>query len=179
MNTATVFPQTWFEPRRAMIRAITIGNVTWLAAAGAAFALWPAVTESSTPVERLAFVGQLAAIPALMTLLIVLSCMRLFDTAEAEDPLAGRESKRWKINQRVLSNTVEQAFVFLPALVALALRVDARQLAVLPIAVTLWCAGRLLFWFGYHRSPVWRAPGFDWTLNTTFLVTAWLAATVL
>lgn len=178
MNTASVIDSTWFEPRKAMIRAITYGNVTWMAAAGIAFALWPAVAPATSAAERLALVGQLAALPGLLGLLIVLSCMRLFDTAEAEDPLAGRESRRWKINQRVLQNTVEQAFIFLPALVALALRIDARQLAVLPIAVTLWCAGRVLFWLGYHRSPVWRAPGFDWTLNTTFLVTAWLATTL-
>ena len=178
MTTATVLSHTWLEPRKAMIRAITIGNITWLVAAAIAFALWPTVGPADTVAERLAFVGQLAAIPAVFGLFVVLSCMRLFDTAEAEDPLAGRESRRWKINQRVLQNTVEQGFVFLPALVALAIRVDARQLAVLPIAVTLWCAGRALFWLGYHQSPIWRAPGFDWTLNTTFLVIAWLAATL-
>jgi hypothetical protein len=178
MNTANVFDHTWLAPRKAMIRAITLGNVTWVAAAGLAFALWPAVVPASSPAERVAFVGPLVAIPALIGLFMILSCMRLFDTAEAEDPLAGRESRRWKINQRVLQNTVEQAFVFLPALVALALRIDARHLAVLPIAATLWCAGRMLFWLGYHQSPIWRAPGFDWTLNTTFLVMTWLAATL-
>src|SRR5262245_40276348 len=68
------------------------------------------------------------------------------DTERAEDPFANAESHAWKINQRVLSNTIEQALIFLPALTALAVRIDAAQLAVLPMAVTLWCAGRILFW---------------------------------
>jgi hypothetical protein len=137
--TATVLSPSWIAPRKAMIRAITVGNVTWLTASGLAFALWPAVPVATS---------------------------------------AGKESRRWKVNQRVLQNTIEQAFIFLPALVALALRVEARHLAVVPIAVALWCAGRVLFWVGYHKSPVWRAPGFDWTINTTFLVMARLAVTM-
>lgn len=178
MSTDAILTPAWFEARKPLLRAITLGNVTWLAAAALAFAYWPAVAHASGPAERLALVAELAAAPAVFALLVVLSCMRLFDTAEAEDPFAGRESKRWKINQRVLTNTVEQGFVFVPALFALALRVDERQLRVLPIAVTLWCSGRLLFWFGYHKAPVWRAPGFDWTLNSTLLVVGWLGVTL-
>jgi hypothetical protein len=108
----------------------------------------------------------------MVTLLVVLSCMRLFDTARAEDPFAGAESREWKINQRVLQNTVEQAMIFVPTLFALAVRIDDGMLQLLPIAVALWCAGRLLFWFGYRKSIVWRAPGFDWTLNTTLALLA-------
>ena len=29
------------------------------------------------------------------------------------------------------------------------------------IAVSLWCAGWLLFWVGYRKALIWRAPGFD------------------
>jgi hypothetical protein len=162
----------WLEPRKPMLRAISVGNVSWMAAAGLAYALWPEVAAHHGAAERLAFAAELAMAPAIVIVLIVLSCMRLFDTARAEDPFAGAETREWKINQRVLQNTVEQAMIFLPALFALAVRIDDRRLELLPIAVALWCAGRLLFWFGYRRSIVWRAPGFDWTLNTTLSVIA-------
>ena len=171
MNTMPI-SSTWLEPRKPMIRAIGIGNVSWLAAAGLAYALWPEVAAHHGAAERLAFAAQLAAAPAMVTLLVVLSCMRLFDTARAEDPFAGAESREWKINQRVLQNTVEQAMIFVPTLFALAVRIDDGMLQLLPIAVALWCAGRLLFWFGYRKSIVWRAPGFDWTLNTTLALLA-------
>ena len=54
--------------------------------------------------------------------------MRLFDKAGAEDPFAGRESKRFEINQRVLTNTVEQGAVFVLLLLALATRISAGAL---------------------------------------------------
>lgn len=162
-----------------MIRAIGIGNVSWATAAGLAYAAWPEVAVGSGLAERLAFVAELAIAPAGVLMLVVLSCMRLFDTAEAEDPFAGAESHGWKVNQRVLQNTVEQAAVFLPTLFAIAVRLDARQLRLLPIAVALWCTGCLLFWVGYRKSVVWRAPGFDWTLNTTLSLMALFVITLI
>jgi hypothetical protein len=149
-----------------MLRAINVGNLSWAAAAALAFTFWPDVSVPKGAAERLAFAVELALAPAAVALLVVFSCLRLFDTAQAEDPFAGAESQAWKINQRVLQNTVEQAVIFVPALLALSVRLDERLLKVLPIAVSLWCAGRLMFWVGYRRSVVWRAPGFDWTMNT-------------
>ena len=170
MTAPALFSPAWLEPRKPLLRAITIGNVSWLGACAAAFALWPEVTLKSGPAERLAFAAELAVAPAAVGLLVLASCLRLFDSERAEDPFAGGESRAWQINQRVLQNTLEQAFIFLPPLFALALRIDERQLRVLPIAVSLWCMGRLFFWVGYRKALIWRAPGFDWTLNTALLV---------
>jgi hypothetical protein len=169
--------RAWLEPRKPMLRAITVGNVTWIAAAALAFVARPEIAPRIGTAERLALAAELAAVPAAVTLAMVLSCMRLFDTARAEDPLLNAESREWKINQRVLSNTIEQGFIFVPLLTALAVRIDAKHLAALPVAVSLWCAGRLVFWVGYRHSVRWRAPGFDWTLNTTLAVLVWLATT--
>ncbi len=170
MTALSLVSPTWLEPRKRMLRAISVGNLSWAAAAALGWALWPGVGARLGAAERLAFAAELSIAPAAVTLLMVLSCMRLFDTAQAEDPFAGAESREWKLNQRVLSNTIEQAVIFLPALLALSVRIDQAQLKLLPIAVALWCAGRLLFWVGYRKSIVWRAPGFDWTLNTTACV---------
>ena len=179
MNTAQLVSPSWLEPRKSMIRAIGIGNVSWTAAAGLAYAAWPEVTVRGGLAERITFVAELAIAPAAVLMRMVLSCMRLFDTAKAEDPVAAAESREWKVNQRVLQNTVEQAAIFLPTLFALGVRIDASMLRLLPIAVALWCAGRLLFWVGYRKSVVWRAPGFDWTLNTTLSLMALFVITLL
>ena len=82
------------------------------------------------------------------------------------------------LNQRVISNTVEQIAIFVPLLVAIALRLPASQLRLLPITVTLWCAGRLMFWIGYHIAPHWRGHGFDWTFLTTSLLAGWFVVTL-
>jgi hypothetical protein len=181
MNTPVVAaPQTssfatWFHRRRATITTVAIGTVTWPVAFGAAWRWWP--TSVSPPGDRIAYVLQLAAAPSFVLLLMVTSCMRLFDTAAAENPLAGGESQRWRINQRVVSNTIEQLAIFAPLVIAIALRLPDSQLRLLPIAVTLWCAGRLMFWIGYHVAPHWRGPGFDWTFLTSCVVAGWLVST--
>jgi len=178
MNAQTLFSPAWIAPRKPMLLAINVGNVTWLGAAALAFAFWPDVAVRSGPAERLAFAAELAIGPALVGALVIMSCMRLFDTDRAEDPFAGAESRGWKVNQRVLQNTVEQAMIFLPALFGLAVRIDDSHLKVLPIIVTLWCTGRLLFWIGYRHSIIWRAPGFDWTFNTTLCALGWFVTTL-
>lgn len=167
---------TWLRERRATINGIAIGSATWPLALAAAWRWWPAA--HAAPDDRLAYVVQLAAAPAIVLLLMITACMRLFDTAAAENPLVGGESPRWKINQRVLANTVEQLAVFLPLLLALATRLPPTQLRLLPIAVTLWCTGRLMFWIGYHVAPHWRAPGFDWTFLTSWLLAGWFVYTL-
>ena len=166
---------TWVQARRTAIKSVAIGAVTWPLALGAAWMWWPAAT---TPPDRVAYVLQLAAAPAIVLLLIISSCMRLFDNAGAENPMNGVESGRFKINQRVLVNTVEQLAVFVLLLFAVAMRLPPSQLRLLPIAVTLWCAGRMMFWIGYHIAPHWRAPGFDWTFLTTWLLAGWFIYTL-
>jgi len=166
---------TWIRARRQTLRGIAIGTTTWASAFGAAWSLWPPLPAMPSG-GRVAYALQLAAVPAVLTLLMVCACFRLFDTAQAEDPLAGSESQRFRVNQRVLTNTVEQAAAFVPIILALATRLPPAQLKLLPIAVLIWSSGRLLFWGGYHLAPHWRAPGFDWTFYTTALLAAWYVA---
>jgi hypothetical protein len=70
----------------------------------------------------------------------------------------------------VLTNTVEQSAAFSPLILARAARLPPEQQKLLPVAVTIWCTGRLMFSIGYHARPHWRAPGFDWTFYTTALL---------
>jgi hypothetical protein len=167
---------TWLRERRPTLVGIGFGTTTWAAAFSLGWRVWPA----SPPVpagDRIGYALQLVAWPALVLLMMVCSCFRLFDTAQAEDPLAGAESPRFRINQRVLTNTLEQSAVFVLLVLALATCLPPGELKLLPIAVTIWCAGRLMFWVGYHVAPHWRAPGFDWTLYTSALLAGWFVYT--
>jgi hypothetical protein len=165
----------WARERRATIKGVAIGSATWPLAFVAAWFSWPA---SEPHPDRIAYALQLVAAPAIVLLLMITACMRLFDTASAENPLLGGESKRFKINQRVVANTVEQLALFTLLVLALAMRLPSSQLKLLPIAVTLWCAGRVMFWIGYHVAPHWRAPGFDWTFLTSNLLAGWFIYTL-
>jgi hypothetical protein len=165
----------WIRQRAPSLAAIAVGTLSYPIVLGAAWMFWPASAEASTTSDRIAYALQLAAVPALIVLLMITACFRIFDSPGAEDPSSGAESARFKINQRVLSNTIEQAWVFVPLLLALAVRVDASQLRILPIATALWGTGRLLFWAGYHVQPRWRSVGFEWTLFTSVVLACWLA----
>ena len=151
---------------KALIAAGSLGGA---AIDTVVYALWPAMT--SDPV-RLAL--WLAAFPALVVYAMFFGCLRMRDSspAAATDPLAGGESERWKINQRVLSNTVEQCAIFVPITLALATRLDPAHAKILPIATACWTASRIAFWIGYRRGAVWRAPGMAWTHSTTAITIA-------
>ncbi len=166
----------WIRERRDTLIGIGIGTTSWVTVFSAAWLLWPPLPVVA-PGDRISYALQLVAAPAILLLLMICSCFRLFDTAQAENPLVGAESQRFRINQRVLTNTVEQGAAFVPVVLALTSRLSPEHLKLLPIAVAVWCSGRVLFWAGYHIAPHWRAPGFDWTFYTSALLAAWYVST--
>jgi len=144
----------------------------------AAWMYWPRLAPLVQPVDRLMLALQCFAGIGFVALLNLQGLWRLKDTQEAENPLANAESRGWKINQRVLSNTVEQALVFAPIFVALSIRMDAKDVYMLPALMTIWCVGRLVFWAGYRYSLNARVIGMDWTTVTTMITATWLIATL-
>jgi hypothetical protein len=75
----------------------------------------------------------------------------------AIDPLRGYETRRLRINQRYLQNTLEQFVLYAVGLFGLAVYV-ARPGPVLATAI-VWIAARAAFWIGYHRGSAQRAYG--------------------
>jgi hypothetical protein len=163
----------WIAPRRPALISIATGTATWVVAFAVAWRAWPAVTPLAAAGDRLAYAAELLVGVGVIVLLMVSSCFRVFDTPQAEDPTAGAESAAWKINQRVLSNTVEQSLIFVPAILALAVRLPPDDLCLLPVLISLWCAGRILFWVGYRIRPSLRGPGFEWTLYSSLFALLW------
>ena len=94
----------------------------------------------------------------------------------AFDPLAGRDSRFLLVNQRVISNTVEQTLIFVPALLALAAAVPGAQMPAVLAAAAVFALARLVFWAGYLLAPMARAPGMAATMAVvaaTLLAAAW------
>src|SRR5262245_18916591 len=165
----------WFALRKSAVTSVAIGSVTWVVALLVAWKAWP---RMDAPADRLAYAVQLLVPVAVLVLLMVSACFRLFDTPKAANPFNNAESDGWKVHQRVLSNTVEQSLIFVPLLLALAARVPPEQARILPILTALWCAGRLLFWIGYRIRPALRVPGFEWSLFSSLAALAWFVASL-
>jgi hypothetical protein len=167
---------TWTATDRGgTTRGLLLGNAIGLPLYAAAYVACPTLHVADAVDARIAFALWLCAAPALFVYAAFFSCLRLRDAAhEAVNPLLGGESLRWKVNQRVLTNSVEQAAIFIPVLVALATRIDAAHVQLLPVSAGAWVASRIAFWIGYRKSPSWRAPGMAWTHTTTLLTIAWL-----
>lgn len=81
-------------------------------------------------------------------------------SSPAFDPLSGFETRRLRVNQRYLQNTLEQTIVFSAAVFGLAAysQNGAAMRAVLATAV-VWIVARFAFWIGYHRRAAMRGLG--------------------
>lgn len=169
----------WVAPRKETLRWIAAGWGTFVVVAAIAWQVWPRMAPLEGAMDRLLLAVQLCAAPGLFMMMVLQTLWRVADTPEAEDPLAGAESRRFQINQRVFSNTVEQILIFVPIFLALSVRLDAVDAFVLPLLMGLWCAGRLMFWIGYNIGNNQRAIGMDWTSGAASLTAVLFALTFL
>lgn len=135
------------------------GVVAALLAWRALVPLMPANAEATSMALRLGSAAA-ALLPAALVLAAMIAAqMAARFLAAAFDPLAGRETRFLRVNQRVISNTVEQMAVLAPALLALAAAASARQMPEITAAGAAFAIARLVFWAGYLVAPVARAPG--------------------
>ena len=164
--------------RRTAYRWIAAGLSSAVVVNVAAWLYWPRLDPLEQAVDRLLLALQCSAGVGFVALVMLQGLWRLPDNPGAEDPFANAESRAWKINQRVFTNTVEQALIFVPVFIGLSIRMAPQHVYMLPALMTIWCAGRLLFWAGYRYSLNARAVGMDWTTVTTVIAAAWFVATL-
>lgn len=99
----------------------------------------------------------------------VLALRRLRDT----DVIAGgalRPGSRAEIDQRVLSNTVEQLVIALALWPFVALTLGGLVVIWMGVGFAL---ARLVYWLGYHLSPLVKSAGFGAGFYPTVLATLW------
>lgn len=157
------------EPRQvAFVRQRRSGMIAIVLAMPVALALWLAIAFLVPPLEDLETVDARMVFALRCFCVAVLFCLVMGVEAIAHerlvspafDPFAGYETKRLRINQRYLQNTLEQIVVFGAALFGLAAYSPdgAAMRAVLATAV-VWVLARFAFWVGYHRSVAMRGLG--------------------
>lgn len=156
-------------PSETSWRAERAKGMAWLAGAVlASAALWyfvrfnaPVPEGMEDPVARLVFALKCSALAVLFTLVMGVEAVaheRL--VSPAFDPLAGHETRRMRINQRYLQNTLEQTVILLVGLFGLAVYMeDGNRMRVVLATAVVWTLGRLAFWAGYHWRPTWRVFG--------------------
>jgi hypothetical protein len=167
-------------PERVLMMKYMAGGM--LLGGASAVALWfglPNIAPASGLVER---AGQVIAMGSSVGALLfasVCSCFRLFDTLHAMDPLAHAESPRYQISNRVLTNNVEQALIFILPFLALGFVLEGEAFRWLPVLLGTWLISRVVFFASYQLSPPSRGLGMVPTLMSSAALYGLLAWSLL
>jgi hypothetical protein len=141
----------------AIAIAMPVATVLWLALTF----LLPPLTGMDTLADRMLLTLKCACIAVLFCVVTGVEAVaheRL--VSPAFDPLAGFATRRLRVNERYLANTVEQTLIFIPGLFGLAAYATGGAAMRGVIASTIvWILGRFAFWIGYHRSAALRGLG--------------------
>jgi hypothetical protein len=151
-----------FEQKRragmvAIAAAMPVTALLWLAIAY----LMPPLQGMESVEARMLFTLKcvcLAVLFCLATGVEAVAHERL--TSPAFDPLFGFETRRLRVNQRYLQNTLEQIIVFGAGLFGLAAySPDGASMRTVLATAIVWILGRFAFWIGYHKSAAMRGLG--------------------
>ncbi|PAL21563.1 MAPEG family protein [Sphingopyxis sp. GW247-27LB] len=151
----------WRRQRRKGIGAIAASAVV-------AAALWLAIRHLAPPLAEMETVADRLTFAFKCWCLAVFFCLAMGVEAVAHerlqspafDPLAGYETRRLRVNQRYLQNTLEQLILFTAALFGLALYSDDGDgMRAVEATAFVWILFRFVFWIGYHRSAAMRGLG--------------------
>jgi len=161
MNEAESAKGSFVKQRRAGMIAIAaampVALSLWLAIAY----LVPPLTGMDSPGSRMLFTLKcccLAVLFCLVTGVDAVAHERLF--SPAFDPLSGFETRRLRVNQRYLQNTLEQILVYTIGLFGLAAySPDGAAMRAVLATTVVWILARFAFWIGYHRSAAMRGLG--------------------
>lgn len=160
---------TEIEARKGdFIRQRRAGIIAIATAAPVALLLWLAIAYLTPPLGGMDSLAGRMLFSLKCCCLAVLFCLvtgveavaheRL--SSPAFDPLSGFETRRLRVNQRYLQNTLEQTVVFAVGLFGLAAySADGSAMRSVLATTIVWMLARVAFWVGYHRSASMRGLG--------------------
>ena len=151
-----------------LLRKRRVGMIAIAVAMPVALLLWLAIFHFVPPLRgmdgighRMLFALKCYGAAVLFTLVLGVEAVaheRL--VTPAFDPLAGFETRRMRVNQQYLRNTLEQTVVFGAALFGLAAwRTTDTAMRAVEAATVVWVLSRWGFWIGYHVSAAGRGLG--------------------
>jgi len=121
----------------------------------------PPIPGMATQTARFFFALHCVGIATLLALLPGIEAVaheRL--VTPAIDPLAGADSRRMRVNQRYVQNTIEQLWLFVPGLLMLAVQArDGASMRAVVACTVVWVLARWVFWVGYLLGPRFRSAG--------------------
>lgn len=116
--------------------------------------------------------------PAVVFLVLVASVGNARFLGEGIDPLQGKDPRFVVVTNRVLTNTTEQTLIFVLSGVALIALLPAEELDAIPSLAVLFVVARMVFWIGYLRQALLRAPGMSLTIQINVVMLGWCALTI-
>ncbi|MDC0675700.1 MAPEG family protein [Nannocystis radixulma] len=147
--------------RAVILRLLPIGLVAGLGMIGLLYFLVPPLRGVDTLADRMAVALRCAGVAALTLFAGIQAVASQRGNSAAIDPIAGagREPRVMQIHARYTQNTLEQLVLFVIVLGALSTYLDAGSMHLLPILTAVFILGRIAFWVGYLRDPLFRSPG--------------------
>jgi len=164
-SSATSSPELRAK-QRVVIRGVVGGVVATVGMAVALHAWLPPIAGMEQPVDRLVLALRCNVFVALVLWAGIHAIARSRIRSESIDPLAGKETRAMRVHANYVDNTMQQGSLFVITTAALSTFLDGETIRVIPIATGVFVVGRVLFWVGYLRDPLWRAPGMAMTLVT-------------
>ena len=148
-------------------KVVAIGAASGIAAM--IVAVWlltkvlPAPGIADEPAARLAYAlrANVFALVPFFVMLVTIGNKRFL--SDAIDPTRNAESAAMDIDGRVADNTLQQNFVFAVASLAVATLVPIGSVQVVWACAIWFVVARCIFWFGYRKHPLYRAPGMSGT----------------
>lgn len=132
---------------------------------GMAIAVWvlymfmPTLPGMESVIDRIAFALQMNVFAVLPLFVMIVTVGNERFLSDAIDPLRHAENKAMEVDGRVVENTLQQNVLFFIGTVALATLIPPQATKIFAVLATVFVIARLLFWYGYRKNPLYRAPG--------------------
>ena len=123
----------------------------------------PSPRIAGTLAERLAYALRANVVALLPFFIMIITVANSRFLSDAIDPTRRAESRTMQIDGRVVDNTLQQNFVFALASLAVSTLVPLHSLQVVWACTIVFVVARTVFWFGYRKHPLYRAPGMSAT----------------
>jgi hypothetical protein len=141
-----------------------IGMVCGLAMWWLIAAMLP-TTQAATSLSVRLGLGAASLLPAVVVLAFMIAAQ-----------MAARFCPFLRVNQRVITNSVEQIVMLSPALMALAAEASPARMTQILALPLVFALARLVFWLGYLVSPMLRGPGMAASFAVTLGTLGWAIA---
>ena len=161
------------EKQTGVLRGMMIG--TAIAVAVVVIGAWynPLnINESSDEIDRLGIAIKSALLPAVFLVISVarLAKHRFFTPEDIDGGGFSQDTKRARVLQSLLQNTMEQFCIAFVVYIAWAIVMPATWMSVVPLAAIAFVIGRIMFFTGCEKGAPARSVGFTLAFYPSILM---------